>query len=349
MTEKQLVSVVVPVYNAELFLERCVESILQQTYSNIELVLVDDGSTDSSPMLCDAYAKKYANSMVIHQKNAGDSAARNAGIREMHGTFVFFVDADDYIPPHAIDGLMRIQIQKEADIVIGMVNTDVVERVQSVDMTSQEMAFFCIDQNRYMQEHTMPAFAEYINPGSQCMKIIRKSLITDHAAWFNEKVRMHHQDTLFSMKLYALTNRIVLTNVLAYYYDTQVPASMRKKRNPNKLREADILVRSMADNIEQYAIQNKQELFRRFYVEILYECWSEYFVHRDNQDSLRMRNKDLHKYIEIFEDILSFDNIHAKSDIVTYRWYQKMVLTLVLHKRYQVLTLLSWGWSRIKK
>lgn len=92
-----LISVIVPVYKVEAYLERCVESLLAQTYENLEIILVDDGSPDGCPAICDAYARREPGIRVIHQKNAGLSGARNAGIDAARGTCVAFVDSDDYV------------------------------------------------------------------------------------------------------------------------------------------------------------------------------------------------------------------------------------------------------------
>ena len=91
------VSVIVPVYNAEKYLQECVDSILRQTLADLELILVDDGSTDSSPAICDRYAEQDARVQVIRQANAGLSAARNRGIEVAAGEWVAFVDSDDFI------------------------------------------------------------------------------------------------------------------------------------------------------------------------------------------------------------------------------------------------------------
>lgn len=96
MKLKPKISVIVPVFKAEKFISRCVDSVLNQSYSNIELILVDDGSPDSSPEICEAYARKDERITVIHQKNAGVSAARNAGIAACSGVYLVFLDADDW-------------------------------------------------------------------------------------------------------------------------------------------------------------------------------------------------------------------------------------------------------------
>ena len=103
-----LISVIVPVYRVEEYLERCVKSILSQTYENLEVILVDDGSPDQCPAICDACAEKDARVKVIHQENKGLSGARNAGIDAASGEYLAFVDSDDYVSPHFIEELYQL-------------------------------------------------------------------------------------------------------------------------------------------------------------------------------------------------------------------------------------------------
>ena len=96
---KDLISVIVPVYDVEKYLDRCVESIVNQTYQNLEIILVDDGSPDNCPAMCDNWAEKDSRIKVIHKKNGGLSDARNAGMEIVTGEFIGFVDSDDWIEP----------------------------------------------------------------------------------------------------------------------------------------------------------------------------------------------------------------------------------------------------------
>lgn len=111
-----LISVVIPVYNIEEYLERCVNSVCVQTYSNLEILLVDDGSTDRSGMLCDELAKKDARIKVFHKENGGSSSARNLGLSKANGEFVGFVDSDDYISENMYELLCRAIQEYGADI-----------------------------------------------------------------------------------------------------------------------------------------------------------------------------------------------------------------------------------------
>lgn len=111
-----LVSVVIPVYNVEPYLHECVTSVVEQTYTNIEIILVDDGSTDSSGTLCDEFALSDSRICVFHKKNGGLSDARNYGIRRSHGSLISFIDSDDYVSPDYIMHLYQALVRGKTDI-----------------------------------------------------------------------------------------------------------------------------------------------------------------------------------------------------------------------------------------
>lgn len=113
-----LVSIIIPVYNVEQYLPRCLESILNQTYSEFEAIVVDDGATDRCPQICDEYEEKDNRIRVLHKKNGGLSDARNAGIKIAKGKYILFVDSDDYIQDNMLEMLMKSVQKTDADIVI---------------------------------------------------------------------------------------------------------------------------------------------------------------------------------------------------------------------------------------
>lgn len=118
MKAETLISIVIPVYNSELYLKKCLDSVLAQTYHNIEVILVDDGSTDNTPSICDNYAKLDSRINVIHQSNHGQANARNAGILNSHGQYLSFVDSDDFVEPDYIEYLWRLLKGNDASISI---------------------------------------------------------------------------------------------------------------------------------------------------------------------------------------------------------------------------------------
>lgn len=114
----ELVSVIVPVFKVEPYLAKCIDSIICQTYSNLEIFLVDDGSPDRCPQICDEYAQKDSRIKVIHKNNRGLSSARNAALDCFKGDFVCFIDSDDYIEPNYVETLLTLQRKNNADLVI---------------------------------------------------------------------------------------------------------------------------------------------------------------------------------------------------------------------------------------
>ena len=117
MDKKPKISVVIPVYNVEQFLRECVDSVLEQTVSDFEIILVDDGATDSSGAICDEYGAKDQRVRVIHQANGGLSAARNRGLDAANGEYIYFLDSDDYLAPNTLEALLECAEQAAADVV----------------------------------------------------------------------------------------------------------------------------------------------------------------------------------------------------------------------------------------
>lgn len=140
-----LISVVVPVYKVENYLDRCVESLLAQTYQNLEIILVDDGSPDSCPALCDEWGKRDERIVVIHKPNGGLSDARNAGVLAAHGDYIGFVDSDDYVAPDMYESLYAHLIEAGADVSICGIadvyfdHTENPNEIIRTTMTSQEV------------------------------------------------------------------------------------------------------------------------------------------------------------------------------------------------------------------
>ena len=117
--ENNLVSIIIPVYNVEKYLPKCIGSIEAQTFGNYEVLLVDDGSTDRSGILCDEYAERDSRVRVIHQENSGQAAARNHAVKQAAGEYIVFIDSDDYVDPDYIEYLLNLLHKYDADVSIG--------------------------------------------------------------------------------------------------------------------------------------------------------------------------------------------------------------------------------------
>ena len=116
-----VVSVIIPVYNMEQFLNACVDSVLSQTYPSLEIILVNDGSKDNSPAICEEIAKEHHQVVLIHQENRGVSVARNTGMQQATGKYLMFLDADDRLPEGAVKALIEAAEQNNADMTIGRI------------------------------------------------------------------------------------------------------------------------------------------------------------------------------------------------------------------------------------
>ena len=114
-----MISVVVPIYNVSQYLSQCIDSILTQSYQDLEIILVNDGSTDECPLLCDEYKGKDSRVRVVHKKNRGLSDARNAGLRIAKGEWIYFVDSDDWLDGNAIQKLYQFAVENKCDVVQG--------------------------------------------------------------------------------------------------------------------------------------------------------------------------------------------------------------------------------------
>lgn len=132
-----LVSVVIPVYKVESYVGACIESVIMQSYSNLEIILVDDGSPDCSGIICDKYAKHDSRIKVIHNENQGVSAARSCGVRNAHGAWLTFLDSDDTLPVDAVESLLSIALKNNCGIVIGFFDNKIPISTQTV-LTSEE-------------------------------------------------------------------------------------------------------------------------------------------------------------------------------------------------------------------
>ena len=148
-----LVSVIIPVYNVSCYLPQCLESVISQTYRNLEIIVIDDGSTDDSGIICDKYADKDERIHVIHSQNRGLASARNIILENASGDYISFIDSDDWIEPHAINTLLKTAIITEADIVSARYCLEYVGRTVHRPMET-------IDGHTYFGQGILSAFAE---------------------------------------------------------------------------------------------------------------------------------------------------------------------------------------------
>ncbi len=201
-----MISVIVPVYNVEKYLARCVDSILAQDFSDYEILLIDDGSTDSSGKICDKYEEKNSCIRTVHKQNGGLSDARNRGIEESAGEFICFIDSDDYIAKNMLSTLYRLIIDNDADIACCSA-MDVFEGKEVSQV--KECREFCCDQTESYK---------YLLRGdglpSACNKMYRKTAISD----IRFMVGKLYEDSFFTPAVLKNVKKMAVTTASLYYY-----------------------------------------------------------------------------------------------------------------------------------
>lgn len=230
--QKGLVSIVVPIYNTEKYLDRCISSIVNQTYKNLEILLIDDGSPDNCPQMCDEWAKRDGRIRVIHKKNAGLGMARNTGIENATGEYICFFDSDDYVAEELIEKAYTHLKKECADVVLfgfSGVNPAEEETVTVIPTTQKSVYSQDEVQNVFLPDllgrntKTGEVTNLYM---SACMCMISIELLTSTGWRFVSERDIISEDVFFLLGLYKYVKKAVIINEALYYYrENQVSVS----------------------------------------------------------------------------------------------------------------------------
>lgn len=209
------VSVIIPVYNDEKYLRQCVDSVLNQTYHNLEVILVDDGSTDQSPTICEEYRQRDHRVRVLHKQNGGVGSSRNAGLAMVTGKYVLFVDNDDWLDEQHVECLHNLLKQKNADIAVG--NYSVFHPKDS------RLSFFVTPKDYYQKDYTPTEWTgiQYTNEYNLSQvytvpwgKLYKRNLFRNIQYPLKAKV----EDDLTTWKVYFKANKISFINKPIYWH-----------------------------------------------------------------------------------------------------------------------------------
>lgn len=212
------ISVIVPIYRVEKYLPACIDSILNQTFTDFELILVDDGSPDRCPEICDETAKRDARVRVIHQANAGLSAARNAGIEVAHGAWLSFVDSDDYIAPQFYEKLYQTAQRTDADCVMCSVQN--------------------VDESGKLIDSALMRVADEVKTGREVLRKIGRDDVTPYLTAWNKLYRRklfntlrypagrQNEDVFVFAELFCQVQRAVCVAEPLYFYRKRIGSIM---------------------------------------------------------------------------------------------------------------------------
>jgi glycosyltransferase involved in cell wall biosynthesis len=262
------VSIIIPVYNVEKYLRKCIDSVLNQTYKDIEVILVDDGSLDKCPQICDEYLKRDARVKVIHKKNGGLSDARNVGVKYAQGDYIGFVDSDDYVSTQMVELLYSSITKEEADIVMGnYIHVD--ETGNSIDekISFQIEKQITYSRDEFVDEVIKKTGGYYV---VACSKLYKKEIF--------EKISFplgkQHEDEFVFHYVVGMSKKIVCISDVIYFYLQRDDSIMGKKFNEKRIDYGEALI-----DRYYYTKKMKQKKWRENTVQKLtyeLEKWKKY-------------------------------------------------------------------------
>lgn len=216
------ISVIVPVYNAEKYLPKCLESILSQTFTDFELLLIDDGSTDNSSKICDNYASKDNRIRVFHKENGGVSSTRNRGIKESQGKWIVFVDSDDWVGTEYLQSMFcdskTSDLSMQGYKIIRVNGEEEVHKFDSNIYTNNIMLVFCESE-----------YKNIIN--SPISKLFKREIIEINNIQFDNSIS-YGEDHLFVLEYLKYVKNVYISNISDYYYYQDDTLSLTRKLIP---------------------------------------------------------------------------------------------------------------------
>lgn len=230
MKSAPLISIIVPIYNSEAKLSRCIDSLLAQDYTKIEVVLVNDGSSDSSLSIAVNYSRKDSRIKVFNQKNSGVSSARNLGLSEATGDFICFVDSDDYVEPNYVSNFI-IGLDSDVDLVFQGLNE--IHLDNSIRKIIPEQAYYTYNDilNGISDINRHKMF------GYVCNKLYKASIIKCHNLKFREDISLS-EDRIFALRYLHYVNNMQVIGSSAYNYELQETGLTLRHRTFEDLKKA---------------------------------------------------------------------------------------------------------------
>lgn len=238
---KPLISIIVPVYNTERYLSRCIDSILNQSFKDFELLLIDDGSKDGSGTICDEYASKEKRVHVWHQVNQGVSAARNVGLKHVQGEWIYFPDSDDVLIPNAFEMMMEM-VSVNIDYVI--CGYEVYDEEGKCTYAIATRKLGVMSREDALMEMFWPT--DYRYQGYLWNKLFRASVVRDNHLSFVQGIKFNEDRLLNVEYLCNIRGDVAYTTAPIYKYterSTGAMASLTQRFNPNFLTDLDAFVK----------------------------------------------------------------------------------------------------------
>jgi len=322
--DNSLVSIIVPVYNSEKYLDKCITSILTQTYKNIELILINDGSSDNSGYLCDAYANMDHRIKVMHVKNSGVSSARNSGIEVATGKFIEFVDSDDYIEQNMVETLVN-EINVNVDIVIcGYKRLYKDSNGIIVAKNSKLYNEVAITKNKFLHGIGNLFVDFYIN--YLWNKLYVRDIIKKYNIKFDNSINWG-EDLMFNLEYLGYCKNITIMDKPLYNYINYNNDSLTSKFNSELFNNQQTMYKAMReflDSNNEYFGQNKELVETRF-TDAIIMCLGNLFCSDTNYKKTEVKNK--------ISQIIENDIVRKNLKYFAYGGIQKKIIGRMIENK----------------
>lgn len=260
----KLISIIMPVYNAEKYLNRSIESIMNQTYNNIEIILVNDGSTDNSLSICSNYQKIDSRIKLINQENQGVSFARNKGIDESTGDYIMFIDSDDYIEKNMIEDMVAKITKDDIDLVISGIKMNYIRKGQVVG------------EEKYQLKDKMYSIEEMLNDilididliciCGPCCKLYKTEILKNSKIKFTNEFTMG-EDTWYNLDyIDACTGKVVTMSNIYYNYMRENPNSLFTKYYDDYIKITEKVYNKFLNLLERKANNETVDRYKKTYI-----------------------------------------------------------------------------------
>lgn len=336
---KGLVTVVLPIYNVEQYLDRCINSVVNQTYKNLEIILVDDESPDNCPKMCDEWAKMDSRIKVIHKKNQGLGYARNTGIDSATGEYIYFVDSDDYIAMDTIELAYKAAAENNADMVtFGYNQVDSNGNIQKsyIPKPQKNIYEYAEVQNEFLADMIAPDTKSGKASNlwmSMCGALFSMELIQKHNWRLVSEREIISEDVYSLLKLYKYVNKVIVLSKAFYFYC----------ENPTSLTHTYRIDRF--EKIKHFYLECKILCSKYNYNDAIYDrlnyIYLSYIIAAFKMivrsDNSKLEKKQILK--DIIDDSLTQD-VLKQTVLKKEKSFRKIFLTLLKYKKYNLCYLL---------
>lgn len=334
------ISVIIPVYNVEKYIDKCIQSVINQSMTDTEIILVDDGSTDKSLVKCKEWSQKDDRVRAIHQTNQGVSVARNRGIKESSGEWIAFIDSDDWIEPNYLEVLYKAAVRKNIDISICGFYFDYPDEIVVRGHYEKDMEF---NRREEISQIQIQIFAKNMSKirnnsgdriGAPWCKLFRSDFIKDNKLEFIPNLK-RSQDVVFNLFALEHAIKVIYTNQPLYHYRIN-PDSVCVKFSKTILTNVNAYLNEMDAFITKYHENDIvfRDAFSTKVCTSVYKCMFQYFFNENYSGSYRKMKRELNEYLSqnIFKNALKnvkYQNLDASEKVFVFCLKYRMIAILL--------------------